>query len=119
MNRERGEKGDVRIENDDRVKHIVHVRVSEPVPSTQTDTKAMMADSDLNFRTDERYTVSPNSVMKVRTVGGSEESGHVKVIAELEDGATIERWIEIPTQYVWTIDIASDGELTWKWVGIE
>lgn len=119
MDRERGEKGDVRIENNDTAEHIVRVRISELVPSTQTDTKAITTDSALEFRIDERYTVSPNSVTKVGTIGGSEESGRVKVVGKLEDGATIERWIEIPTQYVWTIDIASDGELTWKWVGIE
>jgi len=91
--------------------------ISAVVPGTDSAPSATAATPE--FRVDESYTVSPDTVTEVGSVGRSEESGRVKVTAELETGATIERWIEIPTAYVWTAHIASDGAFTWRWVGIE
>jgi hypothetical protein len=113
----RDDAGDLRIENEDGSEHTVHVRISEVVPATESAPSATTVTPE--FRVDERYTVSPDAVTKVGSVGRSEESGHVKVTAELETGAAIERWIEIPTADVWTVHIASDGAFTWWWVGVE
>jgi hypothetical protein len=118
-NSEQGERGDVRIENEDTTEHTVHVRISELVQSAETASNTPTADAVSEFRINDRYTVAPDSVTKVGSIAQSEGSGRVKATGELKTGETIERWIDIPTQYVWTIHIASDAALTWKWVGIE
>lgn len=110
--------GDLRIDNNDSTEHAVRVRISETVPNEDAQSSTPTPVSDLNYRLDERYRVGPGTT-KIGSVAESSESGHVKVIATMESGAEIERWITLPTRYIWEIDIASDGTLTWAYYGLE
>jgi len=63
-NSEQGERGDVRIENEDTTEHTVHVRISELVQSAETASNTPTADAVSEFRINDRYTVAPDSVTK-------------------------------------------------------
>ncbi|WP_440009252.1 hypothetical protein [Halomicrococcus sp. SG-WS-1] len=92
--------------------------ISELIPNAQTASTAT-TDTTPEFRLDERYTITPGSTKRVGSIKHPDQTGHVKITTELDTNVTTERWIAIPTTYIWTLDIRPNGTLSWARTGIE
>jgi hypothetical protein len=110
--------GKFRIDNRSDRPRTVRITVSSLVPGTETASKTPTADANPEIRLEERYEVEPKSSVHITNLNQSEDSGWVRTVAEMGD-QRIERWVSIPTRFMWTSDIAADGALTWRSSGIE
>lgn len=111
--------GDLRINNNDSMEYSVQVKVSEVISEGEAKSATPTSGVDVDYRINKRYRVKPGATVKVGSVADPNVSGYVKVVAATENGSEIEWWISVPTRFIWEIDIASDGTLTWAYFGLE